>query len=96
MVQPHRVGNDLRQAPGARDDGAHNGVVGAMVGVLGLDKAAILTRHGFHQSATVALHTLQHHRNAHMKKQATRLGHLHVHAVQLLGNVGHGQGAAGG
>ena len=54
MVQAHRMGNDLRQAPGSGHDGTHHGVVGAVRGVFGLDKGAVLARHGFDQRAAVA------------------------------------------
>lgn len=44
VVQPNGLGHVARQVPGARHDGAHHGMVGAVVGVFCLGKGAVFAR----------------------------------------------------
>ena len=58
VVQPNGLGHVARQVPGARHDGAHHGMVGAVVGVLGLGEGAVLARQRLGHGAGVGLYAL--------------------------------------
>lgn len=77
------------QPPGSRHDGAHHGMVSRR-GVFGLNKSAVLARHGFHQGVAVTPHALQHHRYAYVKNKPQVFGYFNVHAIHLVRNVCHG------
>ncbi|MNT04987.1 hypothetical protein D3C72_1395890 [compost metagenome] len=94
VVQPNGLCHIARQVPGARHDGAHHGVVGAVAGVFGLGEGAVLARQGLGHGASIAAHRLHQHRHAHMAEQTEAVAQARVKAVELVADVFAGDGAA--
>ncbi len=94
VVQPDGLRYVAWQVPGARDDGAHHGVVGAVAGVFGLGEGAVLARQGLGHGASIAAHRLHQHRHAHMAEQTEAVAQARVKAVELVADVFAGDGAA--